>query len=137
MIDTLTTSPSTPALTKPTFPRCRKVLIVEDDDAGAQVLRIGLGRLGHMVAGIAKNGKDALAMAAETQPEVILMDINIPGFDGIDTARRLRLIGDFAIVFTTGCYDDAVLKRTRTLGPVSYLVKPFSPAQLKATLELL
>jgi CheY-like chemotaxis protein len=109
---------------------------VEDYAPSAELLGISLRRLGHTVVGVARDGKEALTIAQRLQPEVILMDIDIPGMDGIDTAVKLTEIGTFAVIFSTGRYDDATLKRARVLGPVTYLVKPFSPAQLKAALEM-
>jgi CheY-like chemotaxis protein len=135
MNNTLATpTPNNKTTKKPDAPS-RRILIVEDQAAGAELLGISLRRLGHTVVGIAANGKDALAIAERTHPDIILMDINLPGMDGIETARHLGTSAH-SIIFTSGRYDDEVLMHARSLEGSTYLVKPFSPAQLKAAIEM-
>ena len=100
-------------------------------------LRRHLERLGFIVTNIADNCEDALQMATETPPDLIMMDIIIQGDrDGIETARQLRAIQDVPIIFLTAHSDDSTLNRAKQTLPYGYLVKPFEERELKTTIEL-
>ncbi len=117
--------------------RPAKILIVEDESIVAMSLRRHLERLGFIVTDIADNCEDALQMAADTPPDLIMMDIIIQGDrDGIETARALRAVQDVPIVFLTAHSDDSTLNRAKQTLPYGYLVKPFEERELKTTIEL-
>ncbi|MGD8311723.1 MAG: LytTR family DNA-binding domain-containing protein [Gammaproteobacteria bacterium] len=107
-----------------------KVLVV-DDEAPA---RTRLGRMlqeldGYSVCGEAATGHEALAVAEHSQPDVILMDIRMPGMDGLEAAQHLqRLEQPPAIIFTTA-YDDYALRAFETHA-VDYLLKPVRQERL-------
>ena len=94
------------------------VLVADDDRTMAELLATNLRRLGHRVAGIAWNGREAVEMALKLQPGVVIMDIHMP------------------IVLSTGLSDPRSLNGAVDLNVISYLVKPFSPAQLKVAIHL-
>jgi two-component system, OmpR family, response regulator len=113
------------------------VLIVEDDVPLASALRRGLRAEG-MVADVAVKGEDALWMAAATEFDAVVLDVMLPGIDGLETCRRLRADGVWTpIIMLTA--RDAVNDRVQGLdaGADDYLVKPFSLAELLARLRAL
>lgn len=91
---------------------------------------------GHSVA-IAHDGPDALARAESLQPDIALLDIGLPGMDGLELARRLRKQpgGDRRVlVALTGHGRPQDVERSRAAGFDAHLVKPFDPAQLREVL---
>ena len=114
-----------------------RILVVEDEAIIANDLRRRLERLGYEVVGIADNGADALAMAAEHKPTLVFMDIIIQGpIDGIETATKLVRRMDVPIVFLTAHADEATVQRAKAVGPYGYLVKPFEERELHTTVEI-
>ena len=75
-----------------------------------------------------------MALAAQFQPDLVILDIDMPMMNGIEAARALRLTRDMPIIISTGRADEPTLQRLRNLNIGAYLVKPFSPAQLKAAI---
>jgi response regulator NasT len=112
------------------------VLVVDDDRTMADLLAINLRRAGHRVGGIAWNGREAVNMALKTHPDVIIMDIHMPVLDGILAAREILGARLIPIVFSTGMSDVGSIRRAIDLEIISYLVKPFSPAQLNVAIHL-
>ena len=88
-----------------------KVLVVDDEAPARSRLCSMLETIeDYTVCGEAGNGKDALALAEECQPDVLLLDIRMPGMDGIETARHLQVLEQPpAIIFTTA-YNDYALQ---------------------------
>jgi signal transduction histidine kinase len=113
----------------------RSILVVEDEAIVAQALTRRLSAEGWCVVGMAFTAEQALHLAEEHQPDVVLLDIRLRGNeDGITVAQRLEEPGP-AVVFLTAHSDDATLARAKQVQPAGYLLKPFSDAQLKVTLE--
>jgi PAS domain S-box-containing protein len=115
----------------------RRVLVVDDNVDAARTLEAVLRELGHDVA-VAHDGPAALRVAREHPPEVVLLDISMPGMDGIELARRLRAQpGLDAVRFAavTGLGQEADRRRTREAGFDVHLVKPLSPEDLRRALE--
>ena len=114
-----------------------RVLIVEDEAKLAGIVRRGLRAAGH-AADIAGRGEDALWMAAGTGYSAILLDVMLPGIDGIETCRRLRSGGVRTPVLMLTARD-AVADRVAGLdgGADDYLVKPFAFDELLARLRAL
>ena len=114
-----------------------RVLIVEDEVKMASLIRRGLGEEG-MAADVAVRGEDALWMAGSTAYDAIVLDVMLPGIDGIEACRRLREEGVWAPVLMLTARD-AVEDRVAGLdgGADDYLTKPFSFAELLARLRAL
>jgi diguanylate cyclase (GGDEF)-like protein len=113
------------------------VLIVEDERIFARDLQQQLRSLGYDSSASAASGEDALALAREKKPDVVLMDVRIKGgMDGVATAERLRAIHDVPVIFLTAHADDSTLGRAKATGPHGYLLKPIKPAELKSTIEI-
>ncbi len=114
-----------------------RVLVVEDRVKLARLLRHGLRGEG-LEADIAASGEDALWMAGSTEYDAIVLDVMLPGIDGVETCRRLRCEQVWTpIVMLTA--RDAIVDRIAGLdaGADDYLVKPFSFAELLARLRAL
>src|SRR6476619_3471083 len=110
------------------------ILIVEDESEIAGYLRRGLAFEGYS-AEIAANGLSALAAARERPPDLVVLDLMLPGVDGLEVARRLRAGSDVPIIMLTA--RDAVPDRVAGLeaGADDYLIKPFAFEELLARLR--
>lgn len=114
----------------------RKVLIVEDEMIVQMHLRRIISDIGHEVVGTAATTAEALAIALEHPPEIVLMDIHLAqGDDGVDTARLLSDRHDCAVIFVTAYADDKTIERTAEVDAAGYLVKPFSDANIRAAIS--
>jgi response regulator NasT len=112
------------------------VVVADDDRTMAELLATNLRRLGHRVVGIAWNGKEAVDLVLKTRPNVLVMDIHMPVLDGLSAAREILSKHTMPIVMSTGMSDAKSLGCAVDLNLISYLVKPFSPAQLKVAVHL-
>ena len=113
------------------------VLVVDDDPRITDLVRCILAYEGYSVA-IAASGNETLNRSLEHPPELIVLDIKLPGLDGLEMARRRRAAGDTVpILMLTAC-DDAVADRVEGLetGADDYLVKPFAPAQSSVFVQI-
>ena len=113
------------------------ILIVEDEAIVAADLKNKLGRIGYGVSGIAPDGAQAVEMALNQKPQLILMDIQLDGpLDGIETAMEIQRRQDVPIVYLTAHSDRATLSRAKLSGPFGYILKPFDDSQLALQIEL-
>jgi CheY-like chemotaxis protein len=113
-----------------------RVLIVEDNRDAADSLQMLLECLGHQTA-VAYTGPDGLRLALSWQPDVVLSDIGLPGLDGWELARQLRLTPDLSqtrLIAVTGYGSDADRDRSRQAGFDYHLTKPCDPADLRGLL---
>jgi two-component system, OmpR family, response regulator MprA len=116
--------------------RSPRVLVVEDDEDIAQALQRSLRLEGYEVR-TSFDGEHALDDARSFVPDVVLLDLGLPGLDGIDVAKRLRADGDVPILMLTA--RDALESRVEGLdaGADDYLVKPFERQELLARMRAL
>ncbi len=116
-------------------PRARRILLVEDNYDSAELLAEFLASLGHDVA-VAHDGPAALDAAARVHPEIVLLDIGLPGMDGYEVGRRLRASDPQApvLVALTGYGQEEDRSRSRNAGFAHHLTKPFEPAALERLL---
>jgi PAS domain S-box-containing protein len=113
------------------------LLIVEDETIVAADLALRLKELGYAVLGTAANGEDALALAAEVRPELVLMDIRLAGaMDGVETAIELRSRLHLPVVFLTAYADSDTLQHAKVAVPYGYIRKPFDLLDLHAGVEM-
>ncbi len=106
------------------------VLVVEDDPTVAEVLGLYLGQAGLAVRH-APTGEDGLALAAESAPDLAVLDLMLPGMDGLEVMRRLRLIrADLPVIMLTARGDEEDRILGLQVGADDYLGKPFSPREL-------
>ncbi|ABU58567.1 MULTISPECIES: response regulator transcription factor [Roseiflexus] len=111
------------------------ILIVEDEAEIAGYLRRGLTFEGYNVE-IAADGRQALEIARERPPDLVVLDLMLPGIDGLEVARRLRAASDVPIIMLTA--RDAVPDRVAGLeaGADDYLIKPFAFEELLARIRV-
>src|SRR5688572_24391621 len=114
-----------------------KVLVVDDEIIIARGLESRLTNLGYEVLQIASSGSEAMNVAEQTKPDLVLMDIVLKGeMDGIETAAQIRRRWGVPIIYLTAYTDDATLERARVTEPFGYIVKPFSERELRANIEM-
>ena len=104
----------------------RSVLVVDDEPTIAEVVARYLERAGYASV-TAGDGLEALRLAAEHQPDLVVLDLMLPGIDGLEVLRRLRESGGPAVILLTakGEQDDRIVGLRS--GADDYVVKPFSP----------
>ncbi len=114
-----------------------RILIVEDDPSSAFILQKILSRGRYQVAGMAASSGQAEQMARETKPDLILMDINIPGEqDGVETAVKIRREREVPLIYLTAFSDEATIERARRTAPFAYLLKPYREKEVLITIEM-
>jgi PAS domain S-box-containing protein len=115
----------------------KRVLIVDDSKLILAQLTDILVELGFAVAGKAGSGDEAVRKARKLRPDIILMDIIMPGrIDGIEAANHIRDELDIPVIFLTGHQDDTLIAGAKETGASGYLLKPVNPSELKATIEI-
>jgi len=110
------------------------VLIVEDDEDIRELVSYHLLKEGYQVASVA-SGEEALTSAEAQTPDLILLDVMLPGMDGLTVCQRLRAsprTADVAIMMLTAKSEEADIIRGLNLGATDYVTKPFSPKVLLA-----
>ena len=107
------------------------ILVVDDEPKIVKLARDYLERGGFSVT-TAANGPTALAIARADKPDLIVLDLNLPGMDGLDVCRRLRRESDVPIIMLTARIDETDRLIGLELGADDYIVKPFSPRELVA-----
>jgi diguanylate cyclase (GGDEF)-like protein len=118
-------------------PHPASILIVEDEGIVAQDLMEALTRLGYRISGVASEGNQAVAMATQLRPELVVMDVSLRGeIDGIQAARLMQEHSHVPIIFLTGHRDSETLQRAVTTGPLGYLIKPFQEDELRCAIEV-
>ncbi|MFF6996171.1 response regulator transcription factor [Streptomyces sp. NPDC008313] len=123
-----------PAARSASQPPPDRVLVVDDDPTVAEVVSGYLARAGHTVDR-AGDGPEALARAADHWPDLVVLDLMLPGMDGLEVCRRLRERGPVPVVMLTarGDEDDRILGLE--VGADDYVTKPFSPRELVLRVE--
>ncbi|MFA5159246.1 MAG: PAS domain S-box protein [Candidatus Omnitrophota bacterium] len=115
----------------------RRILIVEDEFITATDLKTNLEGIGYTVSGIARTGEEAVQLAEQDPPDLVLMDIKLGSpMDGIETAEILRAGTGVPVVYLTAHFDNEFLERAKSTEPYGYLVKPCNPIQVSTTVGL-
>lgn len=115
-------------------PQPHRVLVVDDEEAITSLVARYLLREGFEVA-VAHDGPTALSRAEEFEPAVIVLDLMLPGFDGLEVARRVRARSDPYIIMLTAKGEESDRIVGLTTGADDYVVKPFSPSELVARIH--
>jgi len=114
-----------------------KIMVVDDESAIIMQLEERLRTMGYEVVGTAASGQEAVDKARRLAPDVILMDIVMPGkLDGIEAAEAIRAEMDVPVLFVTGYAEDEFVGRAKGVEPFGYIVKPFHESEIKATIEV-
>ena len=110
-----------------------KVLYVEDDPDIREVAHLALALVGGLDVHICASGEDAIAEAPAFAPDLLLLDVMMPGLDGPSTLQRLRehpALADTPVVFMTAKVQRQELAALRALGAIDIVAKPFDPMRL-------
>ena len=114
-----------------------KILVVDDEAIITMQLEERLTIMGYTVAGMAASGEDAVDKARRIRPDLVLMDIVMPGkMNGIEAGTIITQELDIPVVFVTAYADDAIIEKAKTARPYGYIVKPFNELEIKAAIEV-
>ncbi len=108
-----------------------RILVVEDEPKIVKLARDYLERSSYQVV-VADNGATALATARHDLPDLVILDLNLPGMDGLDVCRALRRESDVPIIMLTARVEETDRLIGLELGADDYITKPFSPRELVA-----
>ena len=112
------------------------ILIAEDEGIVAEDLRKQLVKLGYNVCAVVASGEEAVSMAEELSPDLLIMDIMLKGnMDGVEAAARIHERQRIPIVYVSAFGDASTLKRASAASPFGYLSKPFELAELQKAIE--
>jgi len=112
------------------------VLLVDDDPKIRELLRLYIEREGHRTL-VAADGEMAVASALRSRPDLVVLDVMLPGLDGFEVCRRIRDASDVPILLLTARSGDSDKVVGLDLGADDYVVKPFSPRELMARVRAL
>jgi PAS domain S-box-containing protein len=113
-----------------------RILIVDDESLMAKELEATVIRCGFEVAAIASSGREALALAVETAPDLALIDVTIDGdMRGLEVAAEIRRRWPIPIIFMADDTDEATLRHLREIQPFGHIAKPVSDNELRIHLE--
>ncbi len=114
-----------------------KILTIEDDEDIAELIRYNLAKSGYQTLG-EESGEEGLKTARAKAPDLILLDLMLPGMDGLEVCRQLRSdpkTGGIPIIMVTARGEEADIVAGLELGADDYLIKPFSPRVLLARIK--
>ncbi len=113
------------------------ILVVEDDKPSGLILKKLLVKSGYNVAEIVETGEEAFRFIQNKKPDLILMDISLPGeLDGIDTAEKIYDTYNIPFIYITAGTDGPTFERAKRSMPMNYIVKPFNAQSLTSTIEM-
>ena len=114
-----------------------RILIVEDENIVALDIKLRLTELGYRIVGTVPTGEEAVKQALETEPDLILMDINLRGeMDGVEAACQIQKRNPVPIIFLTAYADEYTFQHAVTAEPFGYVLKPFNERELQTTIEV-
>ncbi|HZF89111.1 response regulator transcription factor [Streptomyces sp.] len=114
--------------------RSARILVVDDDPTVAEVVAGYLDRAGHVVDR-ADDGPSALTRLAAHRPDLVVLDLMLPGMDGLEVCRRMRAAGPVPVIMLTARGDEEDRILGLEVGADDYVTKPFSPRELVLRVE--
>ncbi len=113
------------------------ILIVEDNSTMVELLKLTMKRLDYCVVGQASTGKEAIDLAINLLPDLVILDIQLEGdIDGIEAATKIRETCNIPVVYLTAHEDDALFQRAKGTEPFAYIIKPFVDKELRNVIEI-
>jgi CheY-like chemotaxis protein len=112
------------------------VLVVDDNEELRATLRSILKVLGHTVTGEAENGMQAITLTQRLKPDIIVMDVSMPGMDGITAARKIQAVQPTPVILLTAMDTPDLVEQARDAGVVAYLVKPPEASELQRAIVI-
>lgn len=139
MMDVMAASVDEPAATVPTAPGARpptglRAMVVEDEVPLAALVGTYLERDGFEVV-TTHDGAEAVELARQVDPDVVVLDLGLPGLDGVEVCRHLRTFSDAYVVMLTARTDEIDTLIGLSVGADDYMTKPFSPRELVARVQ--
>ena len=119
-----------------TDPATVRVLVVEDETLIRLDIVETLQDAGYTVVAEGASGDEAVELAAEYNPDLIVMDVKMPGMDGLTAAEKILSEQQIAIVMLTAFSQRELVERARDAGAMAYVVKPFTPEHLIPAVEI-
>jgi response regulator NasT len=113
----------------------KRVLVAEDESIIRMDIVETLREAGFEVVAEAGDGEQAVALATEHMPDIIVMDIKMPNMDGIEAAERIQAL-KIPVVLLTAFSQKELVERATEAGAMAYVVKPFSPSDLLPAIEI-
>jgi response regulator NasT len=113
-----------------------RVLIADDESIIRMDLQEMLTSIGYLVVGEAGDGQSTVNMARELRPDIVIMDIKMPGLDGIAAAKMLTEEKIAPVLLLTAFSQQDLIERAREAGVVGYIVKPFRESDLTPAIEI-
>jgi two-component system, response regulator PdtaR len=116
--------------------RRTRIVIADDESIIRMDLREILTQLGYDVVGEAADGRAAVELTEKLRPDLVILDIKMPGIDGIDAAEQISSTGIAPVVLLTAYSEQSLVGRAKQAGVTGYLVKPFRESELMPAVEL-
>lgn len=113
-----------------------RLLLAEDEAIQRLDLKTTLEQLGYLVVGEVGDGASAVALARQVRPDLVIMDMRMPGMDGLTAAQVLRKDHIAPVLLLTALNDEQMIERAREAGVVMYLTKPWRSGDIKPAIEL-
>lgn len=113
-----------------------KIAVADDEPRMREYYREILTRLGHRVACVASSGRELISGCRQAQPDLIITDIKMPDYDGIEAAVQLSQDEPIPIILVSAYHDDQLLERTRSGHIFGFLVKPIKQDDLKTAIAV-
>ncbi len=113
-----------------------QVLIVEDDALVSEMIKWSLEEIGYTIVGEATNGQEAVKIISSLQPDVVIMDIEMPDMDGIEATRRIQARSPIPVVVLTAYETPDLVERASAAGAGAYLVKPSDAPEMERAITV-
>ena len=114
-----------------------RLMLVDDQVVAVMELEEHLRLMGYDIVGMASSGQEAVSMAKDLRPDLVLMDIVMPGkWDGIAAAERIKAELDIPVIFLTGYAEEHFIERAKKVEPFGYVLKPLQEEQIKVAIEI-
>lgn len=120
----------------PSVPSATRILVAEDETLIRLDLVEMLGELGYDVVGQASNGEQAVELATELAPDLVIMDVKMPILDGLSAAERLHETKLCPVIMLTAFSQTELVERARDAGVMAYVVKPFTADDLRPAIDI-
>lgn len=113
-----------------------RILLVDDEALIRMGLRVMLHDLGYEVVGEAADGQEAIEKAAALAPDLVIMDIKMPGMDGLEATRRIMAAHPVPIIVLTAYNQQSLVAEAAEAGVLAYLMKPLREADIEPAIEV-
>jgi len=113
------------------------ILVVEDESIVAKDIQMCLNKLGYNVIGVYSTGEEAVEVAREKEPDLVMMDIMLKGeMSGIEAADIIRKYNDIPVIFLTAYTDRSTVDKAKETEPYGYIIKPFKEIDIQTAIEI-